>query len=79
MKASKHSSGSSTTSSTSDYRLPALLEEVALDEMAQSMEEALRPPSSAELEGRRMRRYDKAGTYTLAEKYRLTIEGFKKR
>ena len=59
--------------------LSHVLEALAEDELAQSMEDALKPPSQADVEGRRMRRFDKAGTYTLAEKYRLAIEGFKRR
>lgn len=61
-------------------RLPDHVYELLLaEELAQGMEEALCPPSRSESEGRRMRRFDKAGTYTLAEKYKLELDGFKKR
>lgn len=61
-------------------QLPALVQEMLLnEELAQSMEDTLGRLSQAELDGRRMRRYDKAGTYTLAEKYKAEIERLKQR
>jgi len=61
-------------------KLPEHVREMLLDEaLAQSMEDALSRPSQAEIDGRRMRRYDKAGTYTLAEKYKAELERLRRR
>jgi hypothetical protein len=49
--------------------------------MAQRMEDTLQPPwnKQAAMDGARMQRDDKAGSYTLAEKYQLDLERFKRR
>lgn len=56
-------------------RVPAIVEDEIL---ASRMEEALTRPDPRQRVVESMRRSAKAGTYTLAEKYRLTLEGFKK-
>ena len=47
--------------------------------LAQSMEDALQIPRRDEAEIERERRHLKAGTYTLAEKYKLNLEDAKRR
>lgn len=59
-------------------KLPEHVQEMLLnEELAQSMENTLSRLSQAKLDN--SRRYAKAGTYTLAEKYKAEIERLKQR
>lgn len=56
-----------------------VLELVGAELLAQNMEDTLRGPARDEAEIQLERRHVKAGTYTLAAKYKISLEGFTKR
>lgn len=56
--------------------VPAIIENEII---ARRMERALTTPDPKKKEQERWSRHAKAGTYTLAEKYELSLYGFKKR
>lgn len=58
------------------HLVPAVIENEIL---ADRMERALTKPDSNQREVERYRKHMKAGTYTLAEKYALALDGFRRR
>lgn len=52
---------------------------VEVEILAERMERALRKPDLGQSLVEHLRRHAKAGTYTLAEKYALVLDGFKER